>query len=152
MKKIILFLICIIFVPQIAFAEKIPVKITPIQEISTFNDAVEVGDWIKFKVVNDVYYGNNLYIKKDTIVTGIVENLHENGLIADNAEIYFQEFKLRTVDGKLITIKYPLYLNRSNSVCYNFLDKAKKYVGVIFKGNEVYIKPYTTTYNLILNK
>lgn len=152
MKKIIFVLMCLIFSVQTAVAEKLVLKITPIQEISTKNDEVEVEDWIKFKTVNDVFYNNKLYIKKGAIVIGIVNSVHENGLIADNAQIDFSEFKVKDVNNKLVTIKYPLVLNRKNSVCYNFADKVKKYFGVAFMGNEIYIKPETTTYNLIFNK
>lgn len=152
MKKIFFVLICLVCFAPAVFAEKVVVKITPIQEISTHHDEVEVEDWIKFKVVNDVYYKDKLYIAKDTVVTGIVDKVHENGLFADNAEITFWEFKVRDVNHKLITIKYPLSLSRKNSVCYCFMDKLAKNVGVIFKGNEILVKPETTTYNLLLNK
>lgn len=152
MKRLFLILVCIICFAPAVFAEKIVMKITPIQEISTHHDEVEVEDWIKFKVVNDVYYKNKLYIAKDTVVTGIVDSVHENGLFADNAEITFLEFKLRDANHKLMTVKYPLHLNRKNSVCYCFADKMAKNVGVIFKGNEILIKPETTTYNIILDK
>ncbi len=152
MKKIFLVLICIICFAPAVFAEKLVIKITPIQEISTHHDEVDVEDWIKFKVVNDVYYKNKLFITKNTVVTGIVDSVHENGLFADNAEIIFVEFKLRDVNNKLTTIKYPLHLNRKNSICYCFADKIAKNIGVIFKGNEILIKPETITYNLILNK
>ena len=152
MKKIIFILCLLIFSTQTAFAEKIPVKITPIQIISTHNDEIEVGDWIKFKVLNDVYCNDNIYINKDTVVTGIVDSVHENGIIADNAEIVFKKFLLRNAKNDLITINYTLILNRDNVVCYSLGDKLAKYIGVIFKGNEIKVKPEATTYNLFLDK
>ena len=152
MKKIV-FLFCIlIFSTQTVFAEKMPVKITPAQLISTHNDEFEVGDWVKFKVVNDVYYKENIYISKDTIVTGIVDSIHENGIIADNAEIVFKKFMLRDTKNDLITINYTLTLNRDNAVCYSLKDKLARYIGVIFRGNEIRVKPETATYNIFLNK
>lgn len=48
----------------VANAEKLPIKITPTQVITTSADEIEVGDWIKFKTVNDVFYKNKLLIKK----------------------------------------------------------------------------------------
>ena len=152
MKKIIFILCLLIFSTQTAFAEKIPVKITPIQIISTHNDEIEVGDWIKFKVLNDVYCNDNIYINKDTIVTGIVDNVHENGIIADSTEIVFKKFMLRNANNDLITINYTLILSRDNALCYSFWDKLARYIGVIFRGNEIRIKPETTTYNIFLNK
>ena len=152
MKKFLFLVLIIIFAVQSANAEKLPVKITPIQEISTGKDEIEVGDWDKFKVLNDVYYNENIYIQKDTVVTGIVDSVHENGIIADNAEIKFKKFILRDVKNNLLTINYTLVLNRDNSECYTFCDKMAKYIGFIFKGNEIYVKPKTTTYNLFLEK
>ncbi len=152
MKKLFLIFFVIMLSTQTANAEKLPIKITPAQVISTHHDEIEVEDWIKFKVVNDVYYNEKLYIKKDTIVTGIVDNVHENGIIADNAEIVFKQFVLRDVNNKLVKINYTLTLNRDNAECYGLGYKIKKYIGFIFKGNEIYVKPETTTYNLFLDK
>jgi len=142
----------IIFSIQVANAEKLPIKITPLQVISTHHDEIEVEDWIKFKVVNDVYYNENLYIKKNTVVTGIVDSVHENGIIADNAEIVFKQFALRDVNNKLVKLNYTLTLNRDNAECYGLGYKIKKYIGFIFKGNEIYVKPETTIYNIFLEK
>ena len=152
MKKLILSAIMIFISAQIAFAEKLPIKITPTQVISTHHDEIEVGDWIKFKVVNDVYYKENVYIKKDTIVTGIVDSVHENGIIADNAEITFKQFAFRDANNKLVKFNYNLILNRDNADCYGLGYKIKKYIFFVIKGNEIYIKPETTTYNLFLEK
>lgn len=152
MKKLLLTLFFIIFSTQAVFAEKIPITITPAQEISTKKNEIEIGDWIRFKVVNDIYYNNKIYINKDTIVTGIVDSVHENGIVADNAEIVFKKFILRNCQNKLIEINYTLILNRENSVCYNFKDKIAKYFGALFKGNEIYIKPESTNYNIFLTK
>lgn len=152
MKKIILILCILVFSAQIANAEKLPIKITPAQVISTHHNEIEVGDWIKFKVVNDVYYNEKIYINKDTVVTGVVDSIHDNGIIADNAEIVFKQFSLRNVNNKLIKINYTLTLNRDNADCYGLGYKIKKYIGFVFKGNEIYVKPETTTYNLFLEK
>ena len=152
MKKLFLIFCLIIFSIQVVNAEKLPIKITPLQVISTHHDEIEVEDWIKFKVVNDVYYNENLYIKKNTVVTGIVDSVHENGIIADNAEIVFKQFALRDVNNKLVKLNYTLTLNRDNAECYGLGYKIKKYIGFIFKGNEIYVKPETTIYNIFLEK
>lgn len=152
MKKFLLILLFMFISVQCVFAEKIPVQITPVQVISTHKDEIETGDWIKFKIVDDVYYNDLVYIPKDTAVIGVVDSIHENGIIADNAEIVFKKFFLRNYKKELITINYTLTLNRENSVCYKFTDKLAKYFGAIFKGNEIYIKPETINYNLFLIK
>lgn len=152
MKKILLIIFCILVLAPVANAEKLPIKITPAQVITTNADEIEVGDWIKFKTVNDVFYKNKLLIKKDTPIVGVVDHVHENGLVADNAEIIFQTFYVRNVEKNLIKFNYPLYIGRRNSVCKTFGDKIEKYFLVIFKGNEVDVQPESTVYNLFLYK
>ena len=152
MKKFLLALFCIVAFAQISYAEKLPVKITPTQTISTHTNEIEIGDWIKFKTVNDVYYKNKLFIKKDTPLVGVVDSIHENGLLADNAEIIFQTFYVRNVDKDLVKINYPLYIGRKNSVCKGTGDKIVKYIGVIFRGNEIKVEPESVVYNLFLYK
>lgn len=152
MKKLLLIIVCMLTFAPIASAEKLPIKITPTQVISTHTDEIEVGDWIKFKTVNDIFYKNKLFIKKDTPIVGVVDHVHENGLIADNAEIIFQTFYVRNVEKDLVKFNYPLYIGRRNSVCKTFGDKIEKYFLVIFKGNEVDVQPESTVYNLFLYK
>ena len=152
MKNLFLILICLITFAPIASAEKLPIKITPTQTISTHYDEIEVGDWLKFKTTNDVYYKNKILIKKGASITGIVDSLHENGLVADNAEMVIKTFYVRDVNNNLVKINYPLTIGRSNSVCKGLGDKTVKYIGVIFRGNEIKVEPETVTYNLFLTK
>lgn len=49
MKKLLLIIFCILVLAPVANAEKLPIKITPAQVITTNTDEIEVGDWIKFK-------------------------------------------------------------------------------------------------------
>ncbi len=153
MKKIFILFSLILFTSQTALsAEKIPVKITPAELISTHHDEVEVGDYFKFKVTDDVYVNDRLYISKGAAVAGLVSSLHENGYFFDNAEITFNPFKVRTDDGKVITINSTLVLNRKDFVCKTFGDKIVKYVGVAFRGNEIKVEPNSTEYNIFLIK
>lgn len=153
MKKFIILFSIILFTSQTALsAEKIPVRITPYELISTHHDEVEVGDYIKFKVTDDVYYNQILYIPKDTIVVGMVSNVHENGYFCDNAEIIITPFKVKTFNNKVITINTTLTLNRKDFICKTFGDKIVKYVGVVFRGNEIKIEPNSIEYNIFLVK
>lgn len=152
MKKYLLILLCLVLFAPIASAEKLPIKITPTQTISTHTNEIEIGDWIKFKTVSDVYYKDKLFIKKNTPMVGVVDSIHENGLLADNAEIIFQTFYVRNVEKDLVKINYPLYIGRRNSVCKGLGDKMVKYIGVIFRGNEIKVEPESTVYNLFLYK
>ena len=152
MKKLFISLICLLIFAPIANAEKLAIKIAPTQIISTHNNEVEVGDWIKFKTTEDIYYKDRLFIKKDTPVIGVVDSLHENGLVADNAEISFKTFYVRNMENILVKINYSLTISRKNSICKGLGDKTAKYVGVIFRGNEIKVEPESVVYNLFLVK
>ena len=152
MKKLLFLIIFVILFMPCAKAEKLPIKITPTQLISTHHNEIEIGDWIKFKVVNDVFYKNKLYIKKDTQVIGVVAQLHENGYVADNAEIVFDHFFVRNVGNELIKMNYTLTLNCDKFECEGLDDRIVKYIGVIFRGNEIKVLPESAQYNIFLTK
>lgn len=154
MKKFFVILALIVCGP--AFAETVPIKITPAQIISTTNNEIEVGDKIKFKTVNDVYYKNNLYIKKGTPVFGTVDYLAENGWAYDNAQIDFKTFKTRDVNGNTITINNNLSINGFEILKYKSKRFAQffNYCGVVWRGKEVEILPEqeNITFNIWLAK
>ena len=152
MKKIFLILFIILTIAPCARAEKYPVKITPAQIISTHHDAIQSGDWIRFKTVNDVYVNNQLYIAKNTPVIGIVDQIHQNGFYIDNAEIKFERFITKTVTNKRVEINQTLYLNRKDYLTKSFGDKIVKYIGVVFRGSEILIEPESMVYNIFLEK
>lgn len=153
MKKVLLLsfiLICVTI--QGVFAEKIPVKITPIQVISTNHDEVEIGDWINFETVNDIYVNNELYIRKGSPILGFVEFLHPNGWGGDSAEIEFKTFETRDVNGKKNIINYPLMINGNNAKN----NDMKQYIAMVFlnliRGSEIYIEPDTRIFNLFIER
>lgn len=126
-------------------------KITPAEKITTCYDEIEVGDKIKFYTKNDVYKNNKLYIKKGSTVYGIVDYVSENGWGCDNAQIDFKIFKVKTVDGSLLTIKNPISINGFEILKYkgNCTAQFFNYIGVFFRGKEVEIIPEKD--NIILN-
>lgn len=142
MKKILL-LTFILLLGNFAFsAEKIPVRIVPAENIATTYDQVQVGDELLFKVKNDVYYDSKLIFKKDSHVLGYVSFLDENGWINDNAQIQLNKFKLKNVNGKIVTINsdvtldgFELLKSKGNRFAQFF-----NYIGVAFRGKEVDIK------------
>lgn len=152
MKRFFILILIICFTQSVQATEQIPVKITPAQVISTHNDELEVGDYIKFKVVNDVYYKDKLYIEKGSIIVGMVASLHENGYFCDNTEILLTPFKVKNIYNTVITIDSEITINRKDYTCKTFGDKIVKYVGVVFRGNEIKIEPGTIEYNLFLVK
>jgi len=161
-----------------AFAEKIPVKIEPAQVISTHHDEVEVGDWINFEVVNDVYVDDNLYIKKGTKISGVVDFFHPNGWGGDSADIVFKKFYTTDVNHKKITIFYPLEIDGKTEMANSIRSVTNKgatsvaprvifrwfhflkppiinwqylsYLGFVVRGSEISVEPDTTIYNIFI--
>lgn len=145
--------ICILFAMP-AFAEKIPVKITPIQQISTNDDnnQIVVGDWIKFQVVNDVYLNNKLFIQKYSAVTGVVDFVHQNGWAGDSAEVWFSTFYLTGINGKSFSVSYPLKIK---GICeeHNAIKQAfAYYILRLVRGAEIFIEPDTKIYNIFIEQ
>lgn len=164
-KKI--FVICYIFFAMPVFAEKIPVKIAPIQVISTNYDEIEVGDLINFEIVKDVCINDKLYIKKGTQLKGLVDFVHPNGWGGDSAEVVFKAFYVTDINDKKITISSPLKINgktemanSSRSVSSNvivnftatFIHPVFVYLGFIVRGAEICVEPDTTIYNIFIEQ
>ncbi len=120
------------------------IKITPIDKISTVYDELEIGDIIEFKVVYDVYKDGKLYIKQGTPILGEIDYVHENGWLTDNAEIYFNHFTLKDVNGNNLNIDYDLTINGFEILKYKSKRSAQffNYISVIFRGKEIDIKSY----------
>lgn len=162
MKKILLLILIIFITTQTVFAEKISVRITPTQVISTNHDEIEMGDWISFVIVNDVYVEDKIYIKKDTPIYGYVDFFHENGWAGDGSEIRFKQFKTIDAQGNKLTIESPLIIN-GNSPKSNDVKQYISWHDLIFfdilrvslialRGSEIFIEPDETVYNLFINR
>lgn len=159
-KKFLIALFLFSFINLPVFAEKIPVKITPAQIISTHHDEVEVGDRISFKIKKDVIANDKIYISKDTPIYGAVDFLHNNGWGGDSADITFKTFYTKDVNGNKIAILYPLEINGNSELTNKTRDITiveiaaftGVYFGHIFRGAEIYIEPDTSVYNLFIEK
>lgn|SRR5574344_655087 len=152
MKKFILFFIIIILTSQIAFSKEISLKITPIQTISTTHDELEIGDNIKFKVIDDIFVNGNIAIKKDTVILGEIDEVTPNGWVYDNAQIKFKKFIIRNSNGNLQLYHSDLTLN-SLDLLKNLKSKTRKifeYTGIAFRGKELNLIPLNYK-NLIFN-
>lgn len=153
MKKLLLLsLIFVMSMFQTAFAEKIAVKITPIQVISTNKDEIELGDWIGFELVNDVYKDDVLYLKKGSKVIGIVDFFHPNGWAGDAADIKFKNFSTIDVNNKKVDIVYPLNINGNVTMTTDMKQRIMKAPFALFRGSEIYIEPDTTIYNIFIEQ
>lgn len=164
-NKIIYFLILMIIFALPVCAEKIPVKIAPIQIISTHDDQIEVGDKLDFETVNDIYCDNNLIIKKGTKVIGFVDFFHQNGWGGDSAEIKLKRFQTKDVNEKTINFESKLVIKGSQnsgstkgcaiiySSFHNLISWGEGFsiLGLI-RGSEVFVEPDTTIYNIFIEQ
>lgn len=151
-KKNIFFIFLFFILTTPAFAEKIPVKITPVQIISTNHDEVEVGDWINFETANNVYADGHLYIKKHTPIQGSVDFVHPNGWANDKAEISINKFYLKDINNKKCEINSNLKIKTVLSAKPSIKDLFGYYVLGIFRGSEIYIEPDTKTFNIFIER
>lgn len=151
-KLLVLFLLFVSSMFNAAFAEKIPVRITPLQIISTNNDEIEIGDWIKFAIVNDVFVDNKLYLKKGAPIFGFVDFFHPNGWVGDNAEIKFKTFKTIGINDKPIIINYPLNINGNTARANDIKQYISWVLTTLVRGSEIYIEPDTKTFNIFIER
>jgi len=131
---------------------KISLSIIPDQKIATTHDKIEVGDAIRFKVLNDVYKNNKLLVKKDTPIVGIVDHLSANGWEHDNAEITFKKFKTRDINSNIISINSDLKINGFEELknLYPKKERFFQYLGLVWRGKEIDIDPAADTCNFNL--
>lgn len=158
MKKFLFVLVSFLFIISPAFAEKIPVKIVPIQVVSTHHDETQVGDWINFETVNDIYVNDKLYIPKGKKVIGIVDYVHENGWLADSADITFKEFITSDINNNKINIPYNLkikgnvYLEGEKREFITYTVYAFEWLAFFLRGPEIFIEPDTLTFNIFIER
>lgn len=164
-QKIIFTILLLLLSFQVVFAEKIPVRITPVQIISTHHDEIELGDKINFTVVNDVYVDGKLYIKKDTDIVGIVDFIHPNGWCGDSAEIVFKDFYINDKKDQDNIIHSSLIVNGNSEMANetrNVLASRTSgfliyltsfsHFAFIFRGAEISVEPDTAIYNIFMEK
>ncbi len=145
MNKLVLTALILLVSAGLSFAaeEKIPIKIAPLEPISTAFDETDVGDRVPFLIKEDVYKNGKLFIKKGTTMYGTVDFVKENGWLGDNAEVEFKTFRVRNANGKLTTFNSSLSLTGFNTLkWYNPAWKRFfNYCSLVFRGNEVDINP-----------
>lgn len=85
-----LILICVLLMGISAFAEEVPIVLTPVHKISTANKNLMEGDVLEFKDVNT-----------GEIITGVLKELKPNGFAGEQASIYIDNFKYKDSDKPL---------------------------------------------------
>lgn len=165
MKKLFLFQLLFMLTLAPAFAEKIPVRLENTAMISTHKDEVELGDLVPFKVVNDVYLNNKIYIKKDTKVVGFVDFVQENGWAGSGAEIKFKKFVTKNVQNEVVTINYPItldgnaerfaattnYATTQSPLYLSFMGTISS-AFMLVRGHELEIKPQKAVFSVFIER
>lgn len=123
--------------------EKLNIDIVPLELISTCHDETQINDVIRFKVLNDVYYKDKLYIKKGTRLIGYVDYVQDNGWDYDSAQIQFKKFKTKDAEGKIIEFNSDLTIDGFEILKYKGKRFAQffNYIGIIGRGKEIEIIP-----------
>ena len=124
--------------------KRITLKLRPSTVLSTVHDEIEIGDIIKFTVINNVYKNNKLFISAGTPIFGTVDYLDENGWGADNAAIYIKQFKTKSINGKDLIINSDLKINGLDIIQYKSKHFAQffNYISLPIRGKEIDIKSY----------
>ncbi len=126
-----LLLISILLTGLSAFAEEVPVTITPIQKISTGDKYLKEGDTVNF---TDINTGEE--------ITGIIKEILPNGFAGDTASILINNFKYKNSDKIL---NGQIYIKGGEHKKYQDLaDNGIAPALVIIRGGEVILQPNKT--------
>jgi len=134
--------VVLLLTSNVTFAKDIPVKVVPTQKISTSNVDLQEGDDISFAVANDVFVGDRLYISKGATVTGLITKIVHNDFTCEEASIYAENFKVRSIDGKLVKLGGIVYKKgRTHFMFTQFIPEDLTNGFIFIRGGEAQIKP-----------
>lgn len=137
-KKSLLVLILILLFAQMTTAKELQVKVYSPIKITTSNSHLQEGDSINFILANDVYLNSKVYLKKGETVSGIITSINNNGFVCKEASIYAENFKVKNVNGKRVSLNGVVYKKgRTHELFTQFIP----FVPEIIRGGEVQIKP-----------
>lgn len=86
----------------------IPLKISIIESIKSEQDIYE-GQIVQFKIVEDVFDGRKIIIKKGTICTARVETIIKNGMNGIPESIILGNFKISEIDSNKLQKEYEKF-------------------------------------------
>lgn len=144
-KKSLLVLILILLLAQITMAKELQVKIYSPTKITTSNPYLQEGDNINFVLAEDLYLNSKPYLKKGEIVTGVITNITNNSFVCKEASIYAENFKVKNVNGKLVSLNGVIY---KKGHTHELFTQFIPFVPEIIRGGEVQIKPQKDTFIL----
>lgn len=136
MKKIILLAIFALIFSNTVFAKDIPVKIKPMQKITTSDLNLIEGDKVEFATSEDVFVNSKLYIKKGQKISGCITSIVPNGFLVEPATIYIENF--RTIDVNKNSVKFKGIIYKSGN---DHDEITEFFMSNFLRGGEVQIKP-----------
>ncbi len=83
----------------------IPIKLIVLDEVSTKDGIIE-GEKIKLKVAKNIFYKNQLLLKKGTIATARIETYLTKGMNGFPAEIMLDEFEIEGIKTSQLLCNY----------------------------------------------
>ncbi|MBO7672171.1 hypothetical protein J6S88_02055 [bacterium] len=139
MKKLILLFTILLFGLCSFGAEKLPIKIAPVNDMSTIHDEAEVGDIVEFKIVRDVIKNDKVFIHEGTKIYGQIDYIKENGWCFDNAQIEFKNFEIIPENGKILKFESSLTIDGFEMLQYYYpkWKRGFQYIGSAFRGKEI---------------
>lgn len=147
LKKTLLLSVLFFMVNSLVWAKDIPVQLEATSKISTANVNMQEGDNLNLVVVDDVYLDSKLYIAKGTAVVGVITSLVNNNFTCQEASIYAESFRVKTVDGKIVKLKGIVHKEgRNHSLVTQYLP-----IGYhLIRGGEAEILPQKDVFTLYL--
>lgn len=85
--------------------EKIPIKLKFTDKISTKNNLLE-GDYLIFKVRDDVFYDNKIIIHKDDLVKAKLKTYITRGFNGIPGQIIIDDFEIQGIDSRKLSGAY----------------------------------------------
>ncbi len=87
--------------------EKIPIKLSVMQDISTTDDSLYEGKNIYLVINEDVFYNNKTVVKSGTIVIAKIGYIIPNGMNGVPSKIYLTDFDIPNIKpSQLVTTYY----------------------------------------------
>ena len=143
-KNIALFFLSLLICNTVLAAE-IPVKLEPLSKITTSKGSLQEGDSITLSIAENVYSNSRLFIKKGELATGIITSLENNDFTAQPASIYAEQFRTKSVDGKMVKLKGIVYKSgRTHSFVTQYLENGFQ----LIRGGEAKIVPKKDSFTL----
>lgn len=154
LKKILLLFFLLFTINNLAYPKDIPVQLEAASKISTSNVKMQEGDNLNLVVAEDVYLGSKIYIKKGTNAIGVITSLVNNGFTCQEASIYAESFRVKTIDGKTVKLKGIVHKEgRNHSLMTQYMPLIPKYLPIgyfLIRGGEAEILPQKDIFTLYL--